>query len=221
MSKQRRYTVGTWNMKVGRNQKVVRDYLIWLLTAHRIKVLLLQEAGGYERLLDRIPGYTCVQFDHRPDSDNLAILVSNDYVARWSWLRTMRKRWWGAKNDQWRSARSVLSLRAGGVRWINWHRVAYQNHQVNVSANREIDRKMVRWVRRVLPRRIVIGGDANDGKRTPEMQSFADATGLQAKGSGIDFFFFGGDGLELRHVRTVDKPSGSDHHPKTAEVVIG
>lgn len=214
------YRAGLWNMKVGRDDQFVKSFLVWLLTKYRIKVMLLQEAGGYERILDSIPDYECLQFDSRPDSDNLAILVHKDFVSKYPWIRTMKKKWWGAENRRWRDARSVISLRAGGVRWINWHRVAYQRHDVNVEANREIDRKVAAYINSKPEADIALGGDVNAGARTPEMEEFRKLTNMKVRSvGGIDYFLVRLTGkVQFSDMLEVDDDGGSDHAPKVITV---
>lgn len=221
--KPRRYNAGLYNLKVGRNQKVVRDFLIWLLTMHRIKVLLCQEASGYRNVLDDIPGYTCFQRRSAADSSNVAILVADELVSRFRFVRTMKRRWWGAKNNRWRAPRSYIAVRAGGVLWFNVHRVAYQSHTSNTRANRELDRNLVKDVRARPRARICVGGDFNDGVQSPEIQKIRQRTGLKpCSAGGIDYFLFcdgsAGEGFRVYDAERIENDGGSDHHPKKCKV---
>ena len=214
------YDAGVYNCKVGRDHGVVHDFVVDLLTHHNLKVLLLQEASNYQKVLGQIKGYTLYQYDTYPDSDDLAILVKDGWVSRFRFLKQMSLRWWGAKNRKWRAPKAILGVRAWKVLWVNWHRAAYQNAKggYNKKVNAEQDNWVIQQFK-ATKRRIGISGDFNDGKTSEPMQRVIDEIGLDVIGDGIEFVMYMGN-VEMSNFRKLEKDGGSDHHPKVWHVTV-
>lgn len=214
----KQYRAGTYNCKVGRDPHQVRAFVFWLLTHFHLKVLLLQEASPYDKVLGGIKGYTLYQRHGAVDSDNVAILVKDGWFSRFRLLKTFSRRWYGAKHKRWHAPRSLLMVRGWGVLWVNWHRLAYQDAHggVNRQGNRQMDDwiidKFKNWLGRV-----AISGDFNDNKASPEMQRVIKNSDFDVLGEGVEYVMSKGN-LDVTDYQTVDQDGGSDHHPKVFTV---
>lgn len=218
MRKTLQYNVGTYNCKVGRDHQQVRAFVYWLLHHFDLKVLLLQEAAPYDKVLGSIKGYTLYQSHSAKDSDNVAILVKDGFFSRFRLVKTFKRRWWGAKHRRWHAPRTLLMVRAWGVLWVNWHRLAYQTHEVNRQANREMDDWIIQRFRN-FKRRLGMSGDMNDNKATPVMRRVIKACKFRAIGSGVEFVMFKGN-VRMSNYQVVEQDGGSDHHPKVWRVTV-
>jgi hypothetical protein len=211
----RSFRWGLYNCKVGRPPHRVRDFVEYHLIERRgWAVVLLFEAAGYQRVLAQIEGYTLFQYDTTTDSDNLAVLVRNDLVARFRFLRRMKVWWWGKRRSRRREPRSVLGVNAGGVLFVPVHRVAYQHFEQNLRANKEIDDFLISLPERFPQARLVPAGDMNDGVHSPEMQRVITEGGYNAISTGGVMFALYRGAVKIDEPVKLGRSGGSDHRPE-------
>lgn len=214
------YRFGIYNCKVGRDPQVVGKFVLWLLRHFNLDFLFLQEATQYKRVLDRVPGYQNFQYDEGVDTTELAILVKDRIYARRPVFRRMKKRWWGAKNRRWRAPRILLSIRAGKLRLTGLHRVAYQKHQVNREANRELDAALIGHLQQHSSARNLVVADWNDRISSPELERIIEAIDALPPIPDVNDIDYGitTGRCRITELREIDEDGGSDHKPKIGTV---
>lgn len=206
-------TIIAWNIYIGTSIREARVSLRKLIKEYNPEIFALMEASKLYEQLDGL-GYEVIQLKpkplregNQPGQGNIALLIRDDIeIVKRKALR-MTTFWIGPKHGWPQDPRVYRWVK---IRWQGriW-KVGAAHTPFGAAAREESRRKLVRWLRRVIPGRpTVLVMDAN--MLLPEFQEgIANPGGAKATGFHIELTAY-------KNCRLISKeklPKGPSDHP--------